>query len=116
VDRGDPWQIVGCSFWLWLPRRVAVPITFWRQQQPGKLDIETATIKRDDVRRVVSTSGTVRALVTVDIGSQLSGNIGAINVDYSTKVKQDQVLARDLGGWRDRGLSRGARLAAHGRP
>jgi HlyD family secretion protein len=67
----------------------------WRQQdRAGRLDIQTAEIKRSDVRRVVSTSGTVRALVTVDIGSQLSGNIGEVNVDYSTEVKKDEVLAR----------------------
>ena len=59
-----------------------------------RLDIQTAEVKRGDVRRVVATSGTVSALVTVDIGSQLSGNIGAVNVDYSTEVKQGEVLAR----------------------
>ena len=67
----------------------------WHQQaRAGRLDIQTAEVKRSDVRRVVSTSGTVRALVTVDIGSQLSGNIGEVNVDYSTEVKKDEVLAR----------------------
>jgi len=67
---------------------------YWHQQGPGRLDIQTAEVKRGDVRRVVSTSGTVSALVTVDIGSQLSGNIGAVNVDYSSEVKQGEVLAR----------------------
>ncbi len=67
---------------------------YWQRQSPGKLDIQTAAAKRGDVRRVVSTSGTVRALVTVDIGSQLSGNIGEVNVDYSSEVKRDGVLAR----------------------
>ena len=67
----------------------------WQSQgRAARLDIQTAEIKRSDVRRVVSTSGTVRALVTVDIGSQLSGNIGEVNVDYSTEVKKDEVLAR----------------------
>jgi len=68
---------------------------YWQQQgAAGRLDIQTAEVKRGDVRRVVATSGTVSALVTVDIGSQLSGNIGAVNVDYSTEVKQGEVLAR----------------------
>ena len=68
---------------------------YWQQQGvAGRLDIQTAEVKRGDVRRVVATSGTVSALVTVDVGSQLSGNIGAVNVDYSTEVKQGQVLAR----------------------
>jgi HlyD family secretion protein len=67
---------------------------YWQQRDASKLDIETVAAARADVRRAVSTSGTVRALVMVDIGSQLSGNIGAVNVDYSTEVKRDQVLAR----------------------
>jgi HlyD family secretion protein len=45
------------------------------------------------VRRVVATSGTVSALVTVDIGLQRSRNIGAVHVDYSSEVKRGQVLA-----------------------
>ena len=68
---------------------------YWQSQaRAGRLDVQTAEIKRSDVRRVVSTSGTVRALVTVDIGSQLSGNIGEVNVDYSTEVRKNEVLAR----------------------
>jgi HlyD family secretion protein len=67
---------------------------YWQRQNPGRLDIQTVEAKRGDLRRVVSTSGTVRALVTVDIGSQLSGNIGEVNVDYSSPVKQGEVLAR----------------------
>ncbi len=67
---------------------------YWQQRAEGKLDIETAVAKRQDVRRVVSTSGAVSALVTVDIGSQLSGNISEVNVDFSSEVKKDQVLAR----------------------
>lgn len=67
---------------------------YWHQQGPGRLDIQTADVKRGDVRRVVSTSGTVSALVTVDIGSQLSGNIGTVNVDFSSEVKHGEVLAR----------------------
>jgi HlyD family secretion protein len=66
----------------------------WPAAGPGRLDIQTVEAKRGGVRRVVSTSGTVRALVTVDIGSQLSGNIGAVNVDYSSEVKEGGVLAR----------------------
>ena len=67
---------------------------YWQQRSEGKLDIQTVAATRADVRRVVSTSGTVRALGTVDIGSQLSGNIGELNVDFTNEVKQGQVLAR----------------------
>ncbi|MFZ2018322.1 MAG: biotin/lipoyl-binding protein, partial [Methyloceanibacter sp.] len=67
---------------------------YWQHRSEGKLDIQTVAAKRADVRRAVSTSGAVSALVTVDIGSQLSGNVSEVNVDYSSEVKKDQVLAR----------------------
>jgi HlyD family secretion protein len=67
---------------------------YWQQRSSAKLDIQTTAATRADVRRVVSTSGTVRALGTVEIGSQLSGNIGELNVDFTSEVKQGQVLAR----------------------
>jgi HlyD family secretion protein len=67
---------------------------YWQQRNAEKLDIQTVAATRADVRRVVATSGTVRALGTVEIGSQLSGNIGELNADFSSEVKQGQVLAR----------------------
>lgn len=67
---------------------------YWHQRSASTLDIQTVAATRADVRRVVSTSGTVRALVTVEIGSQLSGNVSEVGADFSTDVKQGQVLAR----------------------
>ncbi len=67
---------------------------YWWNDAGSALDIQTATVARGDVRRVVSTSGAVRALVTVEVGSQLSGQISEINADYSSEVKQGDVLAR----------------------
>lgn len=64
------------------------------QNAAGKLDIQTVDVKRGEVRQLVATSGSVRALVQVEIGSQLSGRIGALNADFSTEVKTGEVLAR----------------------
>jgi len=54
---------------------------------------ETAEVTRGPIRRVVSTSGPVRALVTVQVGSQLSGQIRRVFADYNTEVKEGDVLA-----------------------
>ena len=67
---------------------------YWQQRSVPNLDVQTVAATRGDVRKIVSTSGTVRALGTVEIGSQLSGNIGELNADFSSEVKQGQVLAR----------------------
>jgi HlyD family secretion protein len=60
----------------------------------GRLDVETAEASLGNVRRIVSTSGAVRALVTVDVGSQLSGQIAALEADFNSVVKAGDVVAR----------------------
>jgi HlyD family secretion protein len=58
------------------------------------VEIEAETAEIGDVRRIVSTSGAVRALVTVDVGSQLSGQIASLEADFNTVVRAGAVVAR----------------------
>lgn len=60
----------------------------------GGISLETAPAEIGDVRRLVSTSGKVRALVTVEVSSQLSGQIFQVTADYNSEVKQGDVIAR----------------------
>lgn len=55
--------------------------------------IETTIIDTGDVTRTVATSGSVRPLITVEVGSQVSGQIEEILVDFNTEVGKDQLLA-----------------------
>lgn len=57
------------------------------------LQIETSTIDRGDITRSVATSGSVRPLITVEVGSQLSGQVAEIYADFNTLVEKDQVIA-----------------------
>jgi HlyD family secretion protein len=41
----------------------------------------------------VSASGPVRALVTVEVGSQLSGQVSALHADFNSIVRRDEVIA-----------------------
>ena len=43
---------------------------------------------------VVSATGTLNAVTTVQVGSQISGQVKEIYVDFNTAVKKDQVIAR----------------------
>lgn len=60
----------------------------------GEIVIETETVQTGDVRRIVAASGAVRALVTVEVGSQLSGQIAELHADYNDEVEEGQVIAR----------------------
>jgi len=59
----------------------------------AKVAYETVEAGRGTVMKTVSTSGPVRALVTVSIGSQLSGQIAKLNVDFNSEVKEGDILA-----------------------
>ena len=52
-----------------------------------------ATIERGDVKATVSATGTLNAVHTVQVGTQVSGQIAAIYVDYNDHVRKGQLLA-----------------------
>ncbi len=54
---------------------------------------DTQPAKRSAIRKLVSTSGPVRALVTVSVGSQLSGQVSDLKVDFNSEVKENDILA-----------------------
>jgi len=54
----------------------------------------TTTIDRGDIEAAITATGTVNAVKTVQVGSQVSGNILALYADFNTKVKEGQLVAR----------------------
>lgn len=67
---------------------------FGRGEPASELVIETESAAAADIRRSVSATGTVRALVQVQVGSQLSGQIAELMVDFNSPVEEGQVIAR----------------------
>lgn len=54
---------------------------------------QTEKVVRGNLETLVSSTGTIAAVGTVDIGTQVSGTIHKVFVDYNHKVKKGQVLA-----------------------
>lgn len=52
----------------------------------------TATIERGDITDSVSATGRVSPVISVSVGTQVSGTIEKIHVDYNDRVKKGQVL------------------------
>src|SRR6478752_6487076 len=61
-------------------------------KSPYKL--EKARVERGDVTGRVTATGTLSALVTVQVGSQVSGRIAELNADFGQRVKRGQVIAK----------------------
>lgn len=53
----------------------------------------TEPLSRGTVTESVSATGEVSALIKVNVGSQVSGTIAKLNVDFNTRVHKDQILA-----------------------
>jgi HlyD family secretion protein len=54
----------------------------------------TAKVSRGTVAKTVSATGKLQALTTVQVGTQVSGTISEIFVDFNSQVKKGQVIAR----------------------
>lgn len=61
--------------------------------KPAKDPYRLAAVERGDVTRAVSASGTLQALITVDVGSQISGQVTKVLVDFNDQVRAGQTLA-----------------------
>lgn len=53
-----------------------------------------ATVQRGDIHALVSATGTLQAVTTVSVGTQVSGQISELLVDFNDHVKKGQLLAR----------------------
>src|SRR5712691_1506106 len=54
----------------------------------------TAVVERGSLTAVISATGTVNAVITVQVGSQVSGQIKELLADFNTRVRRGQVIAR----------------------
>jgi len=67
------------------------------QQRGGQVDADayrTTQVERGDIRVTISATGTLAAISTVDVGSQISGQVTDVLVDFNDRVRRDQVIAR----------------------
>src|SRR4029078_711453 len=87
---------------LWIVVAVAVligaGIGIWQWRKHAAADaaprFETVAIDRGPITAKVTATGTLSALVTVQVGTQVSGRIKEILADLNTPVKKGQVIAR----------------------
>src|SRR5262250_1831553 len=53
----------------------------------------TAKAERGDINDVVEATGTINAVITVQVGSQVSGTIAKLNVDFNSRVHKGDIVA-----------------------
>jgi HlyD family secretion protein len=65
-----------------------------RSPKSDEVAFENVKIDRGDVARIVTASGAVQPLDKVDVGSEVSGKITELFVDFNSRVRKNQVLAQ----------------------
>lgn len=71
----------------------AVWFFFWGKQAAAS-DYITGKIERTNLEVSVSATGTVQAVTTVQVGSQVSGTVEWLGADFNSQVKRGQVVAK----------------------
>jgi HlyD family secretion protein len=74
---------------------VAAGVSYWAlgRNKSAEASIVKAKVERGSIRITVNANGTLEALRTVQVGSQISGQISALHADYNSVVRQGQLLA-----------------------
>src|SRR5690606_7786806 len=73
---------------------VAAHVYRGRSAQDDAGAYRTAQVERGDIRVAISATGTLAAISTVDVGSQISGQVIDVLVDFNDHVSRGQVIAR----------------------
>ena len=72
---------------------VAVALWWWFSRPEATAGYSTAAVEQGDIRVAISATGSLRALSTVDIGSQVSGQVLSVEVDFNDGVRAGQAIA-----------------------
>ncbi len=71
---------------------IAVPFVFAKKS--NKISYITDTVQERTITQIVEATGTIQPINTVSIGSQVSGRIEEIYVDFNSQVEKGQILAQ----------------------
>ncbi len=94
-NRHNPWLVRGIAAVVVLAVAIGA-FAYWKKRQSAdQADAwRTAAVEQGDIRVVISSTGTLSAIHTVTVGSQISGLVTDVLVDYNSPVKKGQLLAK----------------------
>ena len=73
---------------------IATGLFFYLRGNGKNTAYKTEKVSRGEIKSVVTATGTVNAVTTVSVGTQVSGTIKRLMVDYNSPVKKGQLLAQ----------------------
>ncbi|HVI94568.1 MAG TPA: efflux RND transporter periplasmic adaptor subunit [Anaeromyxobacter sp.] len=74
---------------------LAAGVFSWRTAaRRPKLQLDSVSADRGRIVAKVTATGTLSAIVTVQVGSQVSGSVAALHADYNSRVRKGQLIAK----------------------
>src|SRR5262245_66429581 len=67
---------------------------YYYKRGGAEVQVNTSPVSRGDIVDTVGATGTLQAVTTVQVGSQVSGNIAWLGADFNSIVKKGQVIAK----------------------
>lgn len=89
-------RLMSIKWWLAGAAAAATAVMWLTSDDNGGKHIVFSMVEvgHGDIVRIVTASGRLSALITVEVGSQLSGQIAELDADFNSEVKAGQVIAR----------------------
>jgi HlyD family secretion protein len=72
----------------------AIGYTYFYKERDSAVKYRTAKVERGTLSAFVTANGTINPVITVLVGSQVSGTIQKLYADYNSRVKKDQLIAQ----------------------
>jgi HlyD family secretion protein len=85
------WLVAACIILVVL---AAAGVTYWAAGRGTAVRYVTSPVTKGTVARTVTATGTVNPVLTIIVGSYVSGVIQQLYCDYNTQVKQGQICAK----------------------
>jgi HlyD family secretion protein len=73
---------------------VGAGVWYFAFRNESEAQYQTAAVTRGDITQAVTATGQLNPVLNVQVGSQVSGRINKIMVDYNSEVKSNQVIAQ----------------------
>lgn len=73
---------------------IAAAVAYRGRNKSTESEYFTAAVVRGPLKRVINATGVVQTVVTVQVGSQISGQVQELFADFNSQVKRGQLLAK----------------------
>ena len=84
------------KIWMGIGALVIIALVIWKcsgGKNEEKVSFETAKVEKQNISSSITATGTIEPVTSVTVGTQVSGIVAKLYVDYNSIVKKGQIIA-----------------------